>query len=1697
MSFKEKRKEWRKRIVHLLVLVLILTSIPIVPVQAQTEVQSVTGMEQPSTSDGDAVSVLVTENETSGEEEMVTVSEEAEITAINAEVANDTFYQEVGNIGVNGIVSSVDVILDDGTTKTCSPWDGVWNECNLAYEILDAEGNYVQQDEKYSYPVGNYICRIYVFNSDVSCEIPIEVVSLDGIAKELIVGGTISGLTGTIDYTDFDYDGCHWMKMELTELGNYKVSKTAEGTMGIVYPNGGGYNQHGTYAYINVTEENAGTYYCYVKGSDTFDVTLTKAASVASISAEVASDTFYYEIGSINEGGVVSTVMLTLDDGTTVNCGLWDQSWNDYGLSYRVLDINGNYAQQDENWKYPTGEYTFEVYLSNNDEVNCKIPVEVVSLEDEAIELSVGESITGLTGTIDYNSYDYTQGHWFKLEITEAGNYEIQKSVVGMTQVIAPDGMVSGTNGTSLCISVDDAAIGMYYFYAKGSDTFEVTIVNNPEVTGVKAEVKRNILYYEIENPFPNTVFSSVELTFDDGSVKTFEPWNAEWVNYGINAWLLDAEGNLAQQDENFKYSSGDYTYSFCTSSGEVKYEVPLKIVSLEDVATEIADGETVANLSGTENYTGYEYTDGHWLKMEVTKPGRYELSKTAEGSVLLTSTNAPGCNWNSTMLATIQASAVGTYYIYVKGSSTFDVTLTRLPEVTAMEVTVARDTFYREVEGLHDFAILESVELTIDDGTVVTCKPQDNVWVDYGITCSVLDANGNYAVWDEDSLYPVGDYVCKVYIPGSEVHCEIPIKVAPIDDVVIDITLDETITGLAGTEEYSGTTYVNGHWLRIELTEPGNYRLSKSQDGMIHVRYHSYSQGWGTWCENAKIDDIKATSAGTYYLYVRGSDTFDVTISKIPDVVSISPNVARDTFCYGLDSLYIGDAISSIELTLDDDIVTTCDLFSTTWNSYGFQYRLLDAEGNDAQRDENGNYPVGDYTYKIYTSDNTVSCMVPMKVIMLTDVEAAISEGEAISLSEAGYYKLDITETGMYEMKVTGETAGRCYARIYNEDSSVYITVSRYGEGFVCLGEMNVGTYYVKLYGYATDTDAVTLQINRKEDLVALEYFGEEIVFNYGEWGYKIEGDLSNNISTCPETPNAEFGGVYVKMPITFEGTTEGGNKIVIPYKGYQWNAYLCNIVFTNMDESTIYTDHNGYIARGEYLMHVLAYGGAVLKIPFKVVGGPMDVTTLTYTGETQEFEYGTWGYSADNMLSGNQLDEPTDANIDLNQLAKGSNVLGLEFSITGETETGEKDTISYGSKLWNQYKMKTYFYELDGASVFTDKAGYIPIGSYMMKCVAYNGVICEIPFKVYQDDGTIVEDQLGTAVNEMLDAAETLTDESLKDATTEVKKDAVTQLLENVEKIYEEQDISEIGKVIAETAIELITKLSEIEKQIENLLSTSVSVEAQDSDAEDIELSIKNALLSVPAGENAEIRVSTAEVPTDGRFDKDRAKAIELELFAKDEDKMTLRAPVVITMKVPGGINEHEKIVVHHYKDGVAVETIPVVLHGDGTMSFATGSFSTFVIANDVGGVVVNGTVSSFGDATEPVALSLVDTDGVCVAETTSMVDTGMFQFEDVEQGNYTLVVEKTNHTTREYNITVADEEVVQDVAIYLVGDVSGDGKINAKDKRMIYNHIAGESVLEDYDFLVGDVSGDGKINAKDKRIIYNHIAGESLIW
>ncbi len=151
--------------------------------------------------------------------------------------------------------------------------------------------------------------------------------------------------------------------------------------------------------------------------------------------------------------------------------------------------------------------------------------------------------------------------------------------------------------------------------------------------------------------------------------------------------------------------------------------------------------------------------------------------------------------------------------------------------------------------------------------------------------------------------------------------------------------------------------------------------------------------------------------------------------------------------------------------------------------------------------------------------------------------------------------------------------------------------------------------------------------------------------------------------------------------------------------------------------------------------------------------------------------------------------------------------------------------------------------------------------------------------------------------------------------------------------------------------------------------------------------------------------------------------------------------------------------------------------------------------LMANPVAeGVTVSGAVVSgvAGDVT----VELI-ADGEVVASATATGKEGTYSIENVAAGTYTLKVSQTNHVTREYTITVAEEGLTQDVKIHLIGDIDGNGKINMGDVSKLNAHLKGTNpITDEYMILCANVNG-GKLNMGDTASLYSHIKGTKPLY
>jgi hypothetical protein len=103
------------------------------------------------------------------------------------------------------------------------------------------------------------------------------------------------------------------------------------------------------------------------------------------------------------------------------------------------------------------------------------------------------------------------------------------------------------------------------------------------------------------------------------------------------------------------------------------------------------------------------------------------------------------------------------------------------------------------------------------------------------------------------------------------------------------------------------------------------------------------------------------------------------------------------------------------------------------------------------------------------------------------------------------------------------------------------------------------------------------------------------------------------------------------------------------------------------------------------------------------------------------------------------------------------------------------------------------------------------------------------------------------------------------------------------------------------------------------------------------------------------------------------------------------------------------------------------------------------------------------------------------------------------DFPDGTHTLTAKKDGYVTRQYQIAIEDGKPTEPINIELhhLGDINGDGKLNAADLLKAKSHIKGITELEGYDLECANVDGNAGIKASDLLKMKAHVKGASLLW
>lgn len=141
------------------------------------------------------------------------------------------------------------------------------------------------------------------------------------------------------------------------------------------------------------------------------------------------------------------------------------------------------------------------------------------------------------------------------------------------------------------------------------------------------------------------------------------------------------------------------------------------------------------------------------------------------------------------------------------------------------------------------------------------------------------------------------------------------------------------------------------------------------------------------------------------------------------------------------------------------------------------------------------------------------------------------------------------------------------------------------------------------------------------------------------------------------------------------------------------------------------------------------------------------------------------------------------------------------------------------------------------------------------------------------------------------------------------------------------------------------------------------------------------------------------------------------------------------------------------------------------------------------------ISGTITSYGDANAETTIRLLQ-DGAEVYKTTGTGNSTSYEFPNVAAGTYEMEVSKQGHATYKETITVGNEGITKDITIYLLGDVSKDGKLTVKDINLIRLHVLGRTLLSGYDFTIADVAKDDNLTVKDINYVRLAILGRKSL-
>ena len=171
----------------------------------------------------------------------------------------------------------------------------------------------------------------------------------------------------------------------------------------------------------------------------------------------------------------------------------------------------------------------------------------------------------------------------------------------------------------------------------------------------------------------------------------------------------------------------------------------------------------------------------------------------------------------------------------------------------------------------------------------------------------------------------------------------------------------------------------------------------------------------------------------------------------------------------------------------------------------------------------------------------------------------------------------------------------------------------------------------------------------------------------------------------------------------------------------------------------------------------------------------------------------------------------------------------------------------------------------------------------------------------------------------------------------------------------------------------------------------------------------------------------------------------------------------------------------------------------YDDNTNGHVWQVYESYKVLDPSASGTLSGTVKSFNSTTDPVTVQLFKSGSSSAAyNTTVKGNSASYTISGITPGTYTMKVSKKNHVTREYSVTVTSGTKTQNAEIRLLGDVNGDGRVNAMDCTRLLMHVNRSMLLTDaYALKCADVNRDSRVNAMDCTRLLTHVNKTQPLW